>query len=249
MALVLVVVATVVVYTQLDVASDGGDQVVSGTDGIDATPSGHGAGEVEVHGTVTAVLIADAVLQPREVATPLTISSERGFGNGGELTSIVVDGEPSTIVWDGGRPLTLSSGGALRLDPVGLTLVPAGLKAVLGQSNHALTPGTYELDAPVAVGQAGIATPRDTVTFDAVDGSLFEARGDASLILGPEAPHRVVGPGKVLLTGTFEIVDADGTRSASSLGTEVVPFDLTFTPDGAGGWTVDGVVDGAVTAP
>jgi hypothetical protein len=188
------------------------------------------------------------VLQPREVPTPLTISSERGFGNGGELTTVAVDGEPSTIVWDGGRPFTLSSGGALVLDPVDLALVPAGLQAVLGRGNHALTPGTYRLDTPVAVGQAGIATPRDAVTFEAIDGSLFEARGDASVLFGPDAPRRFVGPGKVILVGTLEITDADGTHVEPNLATDVAAFDLTFTPDGAGGWTVDGVVDQPASA-
>jgi len=253
-ALAVVVGLTVLVHDQIDVGGDGGDQIVSGAGTLPeangSTIPGEpvlvpGPGQVEVHGTVTAVLIVDAVLEPRDVPTPLTITSERGFGNGGEVTGVEIDGAPSTIVWDGGRPFTLSSGGALLLDPVDLALVPAGLQAVLGRSNHALSPGTYQLDTPVAVGQEGVATPRDTVTFDAVEGTLFEARGDASVIFGPDAPRRFVGPGKVLLAGTLEVTDADGTRTETTVATEVAAFDLTFTPDGAGGWTVDGVVDQA----
>ena len=255
-AIAAVVGLTVLANDRLDLGGDGGDQVVAAPDGSttddgsDGTEPGEddptvvpGPGQVEVHGPVTTVLIADAVLQPREVPTPLTISSERGFGNGGELTTVAVDGEPSTIVWDGGRPFTLSSGGALVLDPVDLALVPGGLQAVLGRGNHALTPGTYRLDTPVAVGQAGIATPRDAVTFEAIDGSLFEARGDAAVLFGPDAPRRFVGPGKVILVGSLELTDADGTHVEPNLATDVAAFDLTFTPDGAGGWTVDGVVD------
>jgi len=242
-AIVAVVGLTVFVNDQLDLGTGGGDQIVSDTIPGEVVPP---KGEVEVHGTITAVLIAGAVLEPREVPTPLTITSERGFGNGGELTTVEVDGNPTTIVWDGGRPFTLSSGGALLLDPVDLALVPAGLQAVLGRGNHALAPGTYQLDTPVAVGREGVATPRDSVTFDAVEGSLFEARGDASVIFAPDAPRHFVGPARVLLAGTFEVTDADGTRSATSLATEEAPFDLTFTPDGAGGWTVDGVVEQAV---
>jgi hypothetical protein len=246
-AIAAVVATTVLVYDWLDQQSGGSDQVVSGPEAQDPTQPGDpvvlGAGQVEVHGTVTLVLIADAVPVPRELPTPLTITSERGFGNGGELTTVQVDGKPSTIVWDGGRPFNLASGGVLRLDPVNVALVPAGLQAVLGHRNHALTPGTYRLDTPVAVGQEGIATPRDGVTFEAIEGSLFEARGDASVLFGPDAPHRFVGPGRVLLGGTLQIVDADGTRSAPSLKGDPAAFDLTFTPDGAGGWTVDGVVD------
>jgi hypothetical protein len=254
-AVLAVVGATVLVHDQLDaVGGDGGDQIVSGpsTGGtIPGEDPGEGGddpavlpeGSVEVHGAVTAVLIVDAVLQPRDVPTPLTITSERGFGNGGEVTTVEVDGKPSTIVWDGGRPFTLSSGGTLLLDPVDLALVPAGLQAVLGRGNHALEPGTYQLDTPVAVGQEGIATPRDSVTFEAIEGSLIEARGDASIVFPPDAPRRFVGPGKVLLGGTFEVVDADGTRTGTALATEVTAFDLTFTPDGDGGWTVDGIVE------
>jgi hypothetical protein len=243
-ALAAVAGLTVLVYNQLDITTGGGDQVVSG-DGTTIVP---GPGQVEVHGALAAALIAGAVLEPRNVPTPLTITSERGFGNGGELTTVEVDGNPSTIVWDGGRPLTLSSGGALLLDPVDLVLAPAGLQALLGGGNHALVPGTYRLDTPVAVGQEGVATPRDAVTFDAVEGSLLEARGDASVTFAPDAPRRFVGPGKVLLTGTFEITDDDGTRAATSLASEVSAYDLTFTPDGAGGWTVDGVVEQAAVA-
>lgn len=253
-AVAAVVGLTVLVHDQLDVGGDGGDggdQIVSGPDTVPAgngstTPGERlvpGPGQVEVHGAVTTVQIADAVLDPRQVPTPLTITSERGFGNGGEVTTVTVDGEPSTIVWDGGRPFSLSSGGALLLDPVELTLVPAGLQAVLGRGNHALTPGTYQLDTPVAVGREGIATPRDGVTFEAVEGTLFEARGDASVIFGPDAPLHVVGPGTVLLGGTLEVTDAGGTHAETDLSTGIAAFDLTFTPDGAGGWTVDGVLD------
>ncbi|MGH9276129.1 MAG: hypothetical protein ACRDZU_15915 [Acidimicrobiales bacterium] len=251
-ALAAVVGLTVLVHDQLDVGGDGGDQIVSGPGTVPAGTDGDvlvpGPGQVQVPGAVTAVLIADAVLDPREVPTPLAITSERGFGNGGEVTTVKVDGESSTIVWDGGRPFSLSSGGALLLDPVDLALTPAGLQAVLGRGNHALTPGTYQLDTPVAVGHEGIATPRDAVTFEAVEGTLFEARGDASVVFGPDAPRRFVGPGKVLLGGTFEVTDAGGTHAETALQTGTAAFDLTFTPDGAGGWTVDGIVDQA-TAP
>src|SRR3546814_12088322 len=80
---------------------------------------------------------------------------------------------------------------------------------VLGGGAHALTPGPYQLDTPVAVGTEGIATPRDSVAFTAVEGTLLEARGDASIILGDGA-HRLVGPGRVLIGGALEVTAADG---------------------------------------
>lgn len=252
-AVAVVAGLTALAYNGIDLASDGGDQVVSGSATTGSTtPEGDDAdgalapGEVRVSGTVTTVLIAGAVLDPREVPTPLTITSERGFGNGGELTTVEVDGEPASIVWDGGRPFELTSGGSLVLDPLNLALTPEGLRAVLGHGNHAFTPGTYRIDTPVAVGRAGIATPRDSVTFTAIEGSLFEGRGDAAILFPPEAPRHFIGPGKVVMGGTLEVTDLDGTRTATAVTTEAPSaFDLTFTPDGAGGWTVDGLVEQA----
>lgn len=247
--LALTVGITVVLYDQLDIGGDGGDQVVSGASGGPAPEDSEvqvvpRPGQVRVTGKVTSVLVAGAVLQPRELPTPLRVSSERGFGNGGEITRVEVEGQPSTIVWDGGTPLEISAGGALLLEPVSLILVDGGgLRAVIGSGNHAFTPGTYSLDTSVAVGSEGVATPRDNVTFEAVDGSLLEARGDASIMFDGDTPRRFVGPGTVLLAGTLEITDPDGTRTEENLVTQVAAYDLTFTPDGAGGWTVEGIVD------
>lgn len=242
---------TVVASDRLDLGSRANDQVVSGPDGgvvSTTTLPGDptvvpGPGQVRVQGTLTALHIEGAVLAPREVPTPLTIVSDRGFGNGGELTGIVVDGKASTIVWDGGRPFVLSSGGAITLDPGVADLVPEGLRLLLGGSAHALAPGTYRLDTPVAVGSSGIATPRDSVVFDASSQSLFEARGDASIVFGPDAPRRLLGPGRVQLEGTLELTNAAGTRTATTLTVELAAFDLTLTPDGAGGWRIAGLVD------
>src|SRR3546814_20620406 len=84
------------------------------------------------------------------------------------------------------------------------------MRLVLGGGAHALTPGPYQLDTPVAVGTEGIATPRDSVAFTAVEGTLLEARGDASIIPGDGA-HRLAAPGRVLIGGAPEVPAADGT--------------------------------------
>jgi hypothetical protein len=201
---------------------------------------------VHVAGTLTSAQLSGAVLQPRDVPTPLTVVSDRGFGNGGDVTSVQVAGDPSTIVWDGGRPFVLSSGGALVLDPVDVELRPDGLRLALATGVHALRPGTYQLDTPVAVGTAGIATPRDAVTFEAHEGSRFEPRGDAALVLGPTGPHRVTGPGRVDLVGTLQLTTAGGTSPAGALTAGEGAYDLTFTPTGSGAWTVDGIVAGPI---
>lgn len=256
----LVVAATVVADQFLNLGSDASDQVVGGPDGepapgrSDTTTTTSPAstpvpapGQLRVTGIVTALRIEGAVLDPRQVSTPLTISSNRGFGNGGELTLVEVDGATSSIVWDGGRPFVLSQGGPLTLDPGVLELTPEGLRLVLGGGVHRLTPGTYRLDTPVAVGTAGIATPRDTVTFDATAESVFEARGDAALPLGPDRSHHLVGPGRVHLEGTLEATDSTGSRPATAVDLVEGPFDVTLEPTPEG-WRITAVLQGETTA-
>lgn len=254
--LALVVGVTIVVADALDVG-DADDQVVGSSDVTlpddgEVAPSSTeaptvvpGPGQTEVRGTVTAVHLDGALPEPRQVPTPLTIVSDRGFGNGAELTDVVVGGDASTIVWDGGRPFVLSSGGALVVDPSTVDLVPDGLRLVLGGGVHRLTPGSYQLDTPVAVGRAGIASPRDAVAFDATEASLLAARGDAALTLSGEAARRFTGPGLVHLEGALELRDAGGTRAAPAFDLAQGAFELTFTPDGGGGWTVSGLIDGS----
>jgi hypothetical protein len=259
--LALVVGLTVVIDDRLDHGGGGGgdddddDQIVAGPGGTVAPGTGEptttvapptvvpGPGQVRVAGRVSAVRLDGAVLEPREVATPLTIVSDRGFGNGGELTGVEIDGEAGSIVWDGGRPFILSSGSALVVGPVAVQAAPEGLRLLLGGSAHALTPGSYRLDTPVAVGSAGIATPRDTVTFVATEHSLFEPRGDAALVVGFDAPRRFTGPGRVQLEGELALTDSTGAHRAASFLSEQAAFDLTFTPTGDGGWLIDGLVD------
>jgi hypothetical protein len=254
--LACVVGVTVVAHDRLALGRDGGDQVVSAPDGAVAPATGGGTttaeadptvvpgpGQVRVHGTITALHLEGSVLDPNEVATPLTIVSDRGFGNGGELTQVEVDGKPSSIVWDGGRPFVLSSGGAMVVAPVVTDLVPEGLRLVLGGAVHTLTPGTYRLDTPVAVGSAGIATPMDAVTFTATEATRFEALGDAALVFGPDVARHLMGPGRVQLDGALELTDAQGARTATTFSVELAAFDLTVTPVPGGGWAIDGLVD------
>jgi hypothetical protein len=254
-----VVGVTVLLYDQLDKGGAGSDQVVSGP--VDEAPDSTapdtgggttlvpGPGQVRVTGKVTAVQLTDAVLQPREVPTPLTVVSERGFGNGGELTNVEVAGQTASVEWDGGRPFVLSAGGGLVIDPVRVDLAPDGLHLVLGGGNHAFVAGPYQLDTPVAVGTSGVATPHDTLSFVASEASLLEARGDASLVFPADAPHHFVGPGTVMLEGELQVTGPDGPTTLPSVTSGVAAFDLTLTPDGQGGWLVDGLIDQAGALP
>ncbi|MDP1819074.1 MAG: hypothetical protein Q8K58_04170 [Acidimicrobiales bacterium] len=256
--LVAAIGTTVVVADRLDDGAGAGDQVIDVPDGTvppgasgapgnptTSTPTAPGgavapaAGQVRITGSLTALHLDGAVPQPRKVPTPLTLVSQRGFGNGGELTGVTVGGRDSAIVWDGGRPFVLSSGPALVLDPLPVDLTGEGLRLTLGGGVHAVARGAYRLNTPVAVGSAGVATPRDAVDFEAGAEARFEATGDTALVLGPTGPHRLTGPGSVHLEGQLAITDSSGaTRSATVFDLADGPFDLVVTPEPGGTWSV-----------
>jgi hypothetical protein len=246
---------TVLVSNGLDRGSDADDQVVvapGSTSSTTTTPSTvagvSSASATRVRGTVTALHLEGAVPEPRQVPTPLTVTAERGFGNGGAIAGVTVDGSPAAIEWDAGRPFVLSSGGALVLDPVRIDLTPDGLRLNLADAVHTFSPGTYELDTPVAVGSSGVAGARESVAFDAVAESTFEPRGNAALFLSGTSPRRLLGPGVVHLEGTLEVTDPSGARTTSRLDATEGAYDLTLTQTADGGWTVEGLLGGDVTA-
>lgn len=248
--LLAVISTTVVVHDRLDEITGGGDQVIGAPSGATEGASGPTSSTVQgtadpgspgllrVDGSVTAVHLEGAVLEPQEVPTPLTLVSDRGFGNGAELTGVTVNGRPSVVVWDGGRPFVLSSGPGLVLDPLTVDLVPEGVRLGLGGGAHRLVPGPYRLDTPVAVGGEGIATSREAVDFVAGDSAQLEAKGDASLVLGPTGEVHLTGPGVVHLEGRFSINRAEGAQEATSLDLAEGPFDIVLSPVEGGGWLV-----------
>lgn len=243
-AVVLTVGLTVVVHDRIEGRDSAGDQVIDPPTGPSATGELATEGAVEVEGTLADLHLEDAVLQPRAVPAPLTLVSDRGFGNGGEVTGVTVRGEPSAVVWDGGRPFVLASGPGLVLDPVVVDLAPDGLRLTLGGGVHALAEGEHRLETPVAVGQAGVATPFEAVTMTAGPDARLAASGDTALVLGPDGTHRFTGPGRVLLVGDLEVGGPADRRMAGRV--ELTgAFDLALVPDGAGGWSVTGLVQPA----
>lgn len=254
-AAALTVLASVGLERLGDDGDDGGDQVVARPPDATATTTSTvptsaevPAGAAQVTGTVTAMHLELAVPAPREIPAPFTVIADRGFGNGGSVNGVLVDGTPATIEWDAGRPFVISSGAALVLDPVRMDLTPEGVRLNLADGVHAFTPGLYDLDTPVAVGTSGVASARETVTFEASAESRFEPRGDAALFLDASAPRRLDGPGVVHLEGTLEVTDASGRRMATRLDATEGPFELTITPLAGGGWTIDGRIGGGITA-
>ena len=256
MATIVVAVAalTVLISNGLDRGASGSDQVIAAP-GSTTTSAGSASTTSEispdaasqVSGTVTAAHLEGAVVDPREVPTPLTITAERGFGNGGRLAGVTVEGTAATIEWDAGTPFVLSSGGALVLDPVRIDLTGEGLRLNLADAVHTFVPGTYQLDTPVAVGTSGVAGARERVVFDASAQSTFEPRGDAALFLSSAKARRLLGPGVVHLEGTLEVTDPSGARTVTRLDAAEGAYDLIFTPTATGGWSVEGLLAGDIT--
>jgi hypothetical protein len=248
-AILLLVVGVTVVLS--DGRGDGGGAANTATDAGGPPRTGGevldgSSGAIGVAGKVTAVHLEGAVLDPRQVRTPLTISSDRGFGNGGELTGVEVAGKPSSVVWDGGRPFVLSSGPGLRFDPGIVDLVDGQVSLGLQGGVATILEGSYQLDTPVAVGAAGIATPRESVAFTAGTGARFEAHGDSALELTGDAQHTFTGPGLVHLEGTLEVTTENREQSATTLDLSNGPYELTLSPTEGGGWTISGRVQSKV---
>jgi hypothetical protein len=212
-------------------ADDNGGVIAGGT-----TPATTGATapaapkQVPVSGTVSALHVEGAVLQP--LALPLEITTpERGEGSGATVKAITVDGKASGIEWDAGTPLELGGdGGMLELAPLGVDADAEHLYISFGTGAHGFAPGEYHIDTPVAVGTGGLATPVKSVTFEATATSTIAFRGNASTTLDPR-DLSIQGPGKVVLAGDLTVHNPDGSTTKAAMVTlEAGPFQLAITP-------------------
>jgi hypothetical protein len=239
----LVVAGTVVIHDKL---SDD-DSTTATTLPGDTTITTSGApGATLVAGRVTVVHLTGAVLDPRVLAAPFTMTATRGFGNGAQLPNVRVNGAISNVSWDAGRPFVLSSGPGVELDPSTVDLTPSGFRLLVGDTAASFLSGTYQLDTPVAVGGASTTpTEKDAVTFDVRDGdgAQLQPTGDANIVLAPSrgAVH-LKGPGRVHLEGSFTVTVDGKRRSARSVDLRTGPYELVFTPASGGGWIVAGEV-------
>src|SRR4051812_47424348 len=182
--------------------------------------------QAEVTGHVDGFVADDANGAP--LAMPLELPSGQAT-----IEGAIVDGQRSTIVWDGGRPLRLSGSGAVDLGP---THVELGVGAVFWTVDglRILSPGDYRVDTPVAVGSGGLARPRDTVDFTADEETTIDTTGGG--VVGRGLPVHLEGPGSFRADGSFQVRTRTGTATATH---------LEFGP---GSFVVDVAADGSLTA-
>lgn len=193
-------------------------------------------------GTIRGVLDGTATL-------PLVLSvPSRGGGNGAVITPVDVGGSTSSLVWDGGRSLTLAGDGGVRLATDVFRVEAGAVVAVLGEAGHTLLPGTYTLTGPVAVGDGnGLARPSDATSFRAGDTTTLTATGAAAATLA-EGELLLLGPGDLALDGDFTVVSADGTATATTVRAEAARFELTLRSGPEGAVAVELLVERGRTA-
>jgi len=165
-------------------------------------------GQTEVTGTLT-LLKADAAVPSEPLALPVAIT-----GGGATVANAVVGGKPSTIVWDGGRPLNITGAGTIDLAGAAVEVDGGGVRWFLDGAPRAFAPGTYRIATPVAVGTTGLARPRDNVEFTASATTAIATRGNARL-QRPLAPMTLEGPGTVRLEGTLRVRTPDDDDAAA----------------------------------
>jgi hypothetical protein len=204
-----------------------------------------GPGQAFVSGTVERFQAEDAVA-PAPLGTPFTLSVlERGAGNA-TIENALVGGRRSTISWGTGTPLPITGGGGLDLGPVAVEADAAGLIWRLDGAARTFLPGAYRAGAPVAVGSAGLAAPREAVDFEAGPDTVFSSHGGV-VVRFDRRPLQLEGPGKVAVSGRLQVRTANGAKAATTVNFGPGPFTVTLTPT-ASGYKIESVLQGPVDA-
>jgi hypothetical protein len=204
-------------------------------------------GQVEVTGTVTSLLAKDAAGNP--IPTPFTIeAAERGVTRA-VIEGVLVDGKPSTISWDGGRPLPITGQGGLDLGPASLTVDPSGYTWALQGDPRGLLAGTYKCNFTVAVGSGGVASVRDNVAFTATADTVLEVTKGGAFVKLPAAPLQIQAtqPTTAVIEGTLNVRTNDGVTHTRAVQFGPGLYDITLTPTPTG-LTIKAILQGPVEA-
>ena len=200
-------------------------------------------GQVFVKGTVDRLTAERA--QAPAIATPFTLTAlERGVGKV-TIENALVDGRRTTIAWDGGTPLPISGdGGSIDLAGSKVDVDPSGSTWSV-DGGKALKPGAYRVGASVAVGEGGLARPRDSVAFTADARTVVNGKGGVTL-KAPAARQELKGPGKVTGAGQFQVRDQTSRTPASRFQFGEGPYTIVINPVN-GRLEIDAVLQGPLT--
>lgn len=238
----LVLLAVVLAAVACGGGSAGGSDG-AGDDG--SSPRVPGPGQAFLTGTVDHFRAEDAQA-PGPLATPFTLSAvERGAG-GATIENAGVGGTRSTISWGTGTPLPISGAGGLDLGPVEVDVDAGGITWKIDGGARTFLPGAYRAGAPVAVGSAGLAAPREAVDFQAGEDTVLESHGGVVVKLD-RRPLELRGPGKVSVSGRLRVQTPNSTKAATTVTFGPGPFTVTLTPTPVG-YSIDSVLQGTFTA-
>lgn len=200
-------------------------------------------GQVFVKGTVDRLTAERA--QAPAIATPFTLTAvERGVGKV-TIENALVDGKRTTIAWDGGTPLPISAqGGSIDLAGSKVDVDATGSSWAVDGARP-LKPGVYRAGASVAVGEGGLARPRDSVAFTADLRTIVNGKGGVTLKL-PPGRLELTGPGRVVGTGRFQIRDQTSRTPAARFQFGEGPYTVVVNPVN-GKLEIDAVLQGPLT--
>ncbi|HVL05653.1 MAG TPA: hypothetical protein VM388_06675 [Acidimicrobiales bacterium] len=200
-------------------------------------------GQAFVKGTVDRLTAERA--QAAAIATPFTLTAvERGVGKV-TIENALVEGKRTTIAWDGGTPLPISGeGGSIDLAGAKVDVDATGSSWAV-DGGKALKPGIYRVGATVAVGEGGLARPRDSVSFSADARTVINGRGGVVLKV-PPARQELKGPGKVSAAGQFQVREERTRTPASRFQFGEGPYTVVINPVN-GRLEIDAVLQGPLT--
>lgn len=240
--------ATALVLAARDESGGGSGGTVESGDTSDGTGEGPlrpPPGVTLVAGRVDNLALLPAQLAP--VETPLRVDALEQGRASARISPVLVEGDTSSIVWSGGTALTLdavSDGGGLELGPATVEVGAPGLIVSLDGVTGTLTPGSYRLEGPVALGREGLAGSAETVTFEATSETAVSFEGSATLELPPD-PRAVEGPGEVVLVGDVELTTEERDRRVGAFEFGPGPYRLDLVWIGEH-LEVDGVLEGEI---
>jgi hypothetical protein len=185
-------------------------------------------GQTEVTGIVTYVRASP--VQGPALPLPLTIAVPQRGAGGAVVSQAVMGKNRVSIVWDGGTPLVLRGAGALDVSPATVEVSAGGVRWFL--DGHPVTftaPGRYAALAPVAVGTAGLATPRAGADFTADATTGLSTHGGAYTDQ-PLAPVTLDGPGVVRMEGRLRVRTKDGAADRPTAAFPAGSYRISLTP-------------------